>query len=718
MRFTNHIFLLKHFYIMNKKLLLSFALAAAMAGCINDADVPSGNGDNPISGAKGGNMEISFVVPNSSNGSRAASAEDSGVYEDGTAEEYKVSNVKLYLFDSSSKNLVTTLDVDQNELGISSKENSQEGQTIIYSCNKEIILEPGNYDILAVANGTQNLDIEKEIGQESTLLGQIDATTYGNGMITSVPGKGFIMSNRGSANLNIAVESPEKSDTRAHVRINLERAVAKLMVRNDSKEIYTLKNPKGVTYATVRLNNYKFINLANKFYTFRHVATLDAASETPSAPSSYSVEAGNFGNIADNNGYLIDPYFFDKTVAGATTSFTGGSFYTNHLSKQTDSNWSGLADAGKYVSMYCLENCMFRPAQNTVYTTGIMLKGTFTPEASQTIGTDGQPVEDPLVFKTLYYFNYKFYTTLAAVGEHGDANIDGLTEASSDADLAAKQITRFTKNEGNFSTFYNYWIKHLDNGDPTTMGVMEFGIVQAAKLTWESLPEKFENKRFYHISTDEVYGALKFDGTLFTEETKYQPHSPYSASKASSDHFVRAFHDTYGMPTIVTNCSNNYGPYQFPEKLIPLFINNIRRGKELPVYGKGENVRDWLYVEDHARAIDIIFHKGKIADTYNIGGFNEWKNIDLIKVIIKTVDRLLGNPEGYSLRLITYVTDRKGHDLRYAIDSNKLKKELGWEPSLQFEEGIEKTVKWYLDNQEWMENIASGEYKFFNNINI
>lgn len=212
--------------------------------------------------------------------------------------------------------------------------------------------------------------------------------------------------------------------------------------------------------------------------TYKYVATLDNAPETPSAPSSYSVEAGNFGNIADNNGYLIDPYFFDKTVAGATTNFTGGSFYTNHLSKQTDSNWSGLADAGKYVSMYCLENCMFRPAQNTVYTTGIMLKGTFTPEASQTIGTDGKPVEDPLVFKTLYYFNYKFYTTLAAVGEHGDANIDGLTEASSDAELAAKQITRFTKNEGNFSTFYNYWIKHLDNDNPTTMGVMEFGIVR------------------------------------------------------------------------------------------------------------------------------------------------------------------------------------------------------------------------------------------------
>ena len=220
-----------------------------------------------------------------------------------------------------------------------------------------------------------------------------------------------------------------------------------------------------------------------------------------------------------------------------------------------------------------------------------------------------------------------------------------------------------------------------------------------------------EGKRFYHISTDEVYGALEFDGTFFTEETKYQPHSPYSASKAGSDHFVRAFHDTYGMPTIVTNCSNNYGPYQFPEKLIPLFINNIRQGKPLPVYGKGENVRDWLYVVDHARAIDLIFHNGKTADTYNIGGFNEWTNIDLIKVIIKTVDRLLGNPEGTSDHLITYVTDRKGHDLRYAIDSNKLKNELGWEPSLQFEEGIEKTVRWYLDNQDWMDDVTSGDYQ-------
>ena len=233
-------------------------------------------------------------------------------------------------------------------------------------------------------------------------------------------------------------------------------------------------------------------------------------------------------------------------------------------------------------------------------------------------------------------------------------------------------------------------------------------LLQAAKVSWDG---QYDGKRFYHISTDEVYGALKFDGTFFTETTKYDPHSPYSASKASSDHFVRAFHDTFGMPTLVTNCSNNYGPYQFPEKLIPLFINNIRHNKPLPVYGKGENVRDWLYVVDHARAIDLIFHNGKVAETYNIGGFNEWKNIDLIRVLIKTVDRLLGRPEGTSEKLITYVTDRAGHDLRYAIDSTKLKNELGWEPSLQFEEGIEKTVKWYLDNQEWLDQVTSGDYQ-------
>ena len=265
-------------------------------------------------------------------------------------------------------------------------------------------------------------------------------------------------------------------------------------------------------------------------------------------------------------------------------------------------------------------------------------------------------------------------------------------------------------------------------------------LLQAAKIYWESLPEGYEGKRFYHISTDEVYGALQmthpegipapfttkassdknheaYGEEFFLETTKYNPHSPYSASKASSDHFVRAFHDTYGMPTIVTNCSNNYGPYQFPEKLIPLFINNIRHRKPLPVYGKGENVRDWLYVVDHARAIDMIFHKGKIAETYNIGGFNEWKNIDIIKVVIKTVDRLLGRKEGEDMDLITYVTDRKGHDMRYAIDSRKLQKELGWEPSLQFEEGIEETVKWYLDNQEWMDNVTSGDYqKYYDNM--
>ena len=292
---------------------------------------------------------------------------------------------------------------------------------------------------------------------------------------------------------------------------------------------------------------------------------------------------------------------------------------------------------------------------------------------------------------------------------------------------------------------------HVDRSikDPFTfartnvMGTLS--LLQAAKLYWEAQPTPYKIEktvdgcplsvdcRFYHISTDEVYGALEmnrpegieppfktvasseghkaYGDEFFYETTKYNPHSPYSAAKASSDHFVRAYHDTYGMPTIVTNCSNNYGPYQFPEKLIPLFINNIRHRKPLPVYGKGENVRDWLYVEDHARAIDIIFHNGKIAETYNIGGFNEWKNIDLIKVMIKTVDRVLGNPEGHSLDLITYVTDRLGHDARYAIDSTKLQKELGWEPSLQFEEGIEKTVRWYLDNQEWMDNVTSGDYQ-------
>ena len=275
---------------------------------------------------------------------------------------------------------------------------------------------------------------------------------------------------------------------------------------------------------------------------------------------------------------------------------------------------------------------------------------------------------------------------------------------------------------------------HVDRSirDPFTfartnvMGTLS--LLQAARLRWESCPEGYQGKLFYHISTDEVYGALKmthpegveapfstkasslghhlaYGDDFFHESTPYSPHSPYSASKASSDHFVRAFHDTYGMPTIVTNCSNNYGPYQFPEKLIPLFINNIRHRKPLPVYGRGENVRDWLFVEDHTRAIDLIFHKGKAGDTYNIGGFNEWKNIDIVRLLVHIVDRLLGRAEGEDLNLITFVTDRPGHDERYAIDSSKLQKELGWEPSLQFEEGLERTVRWYLDNREWLDNI-------------
>ena len=290
---------------------------------------------------------------------------------------------------------------------------------------------------------------------------------------------------------------------------------------------------------------------------------------------------------------------------------------------------------------------------------------------------------------------------------------------------------------------------HVDRSikDPFTFAntnvIGTLSMLQAARIHWESQEKPWEINGvpclFYHISTDEVYGALEItapDGLespfstkassahhhvygekFFTEENSYHPHSPYSASKAASDHFVRSFHDTYGMPTLVTNCSNNYGPYQFPEKLIPLFINNIRHRKPLPVYGKGENVRDWLFVEDHARAIDTIFHKGQVADTYNIGGFNEWKNIDLIKVLIDTVDRQLGRAEGEDLDLITFVTDRKGHDMRYAIDSRKLQKELGWEPSLQFEEGIELTVRWYLENQEWLDNVTSGDYlKYYENM--
>lgn len=232
-------------------------------------------------------------------------------------------------------------------------------------------------------------------------------------------------------------------------------------------------------------------------------------------------------------------------------------------------------------------------------------------------------------------------------------------------------------------------------------------LLNAAKHIWK---DNFSDKRFYHISTDEVYGSLGEEG-MFTEETSYDPHSPYSASKASSDHFVRAYLDTFGLPSVISNCSNNYGSFQFPEKLIPLFIHNIKNNKPLPVYGKGENVRDWLWVVDHARAIDVIFHQGKIGETYNIGGFNEWTNIDLIKLMCRKMDEKLGREKGESEKLITYVKDRAGHDLRYAIDATKIKRELGWEPSLQFEEGIEKTIDWYLENTEWLENVTSGDYK-------
>lgn len=234
-------------------------------------------------------------------------------------------------------------------------------------------------------------------------------------------------------------------------------------------------------------------------------------------------------------------------------------------------------------------------------------------------------------------------------------------------------------------------------------------LLNAARTIWYGSAGK---KLFYHVSTDEVYGSLGEEG-MFTEETRYDPHSPYSASKASSDHFVRAYHDTYNLPVVISNCSNNYGSFQFPEKLIPLFINNIQNRKPLPVYGKGENIRDWLWVEDHARAIDVIFHSGRIGATYNIGGHNEWKNIDLIRLMCRIMDRKLGRSRGESEKLITFVKDRAGHDLRYAIDSSLLQRELGWEPSLQFEEGLEITIDWYLQNTEWLHNVTSGDYQHY-----
>lgn len=241
----------------------------------------------------------------------------------------------------------------------------------------------------------------------------------------------------------------------------------------------------------------------------------------------------------------------------------------------------------------------------------------------------------------------------------------------------------------------------------TTNVVGTVNLLNAAREHWAG---QYDQKRFYHVSTDEVYGALGDTG-LFTEETRYDPHSPYSASKAASDHFVRAYHDTYGLDIVISNCSNNYGSHHFPEKLIPLAINNIQHNKPIPIYGKGENVRDWLWVEDHAHAIDLIFHRSESGQTYNIGGHNEWTNIDLIRLLCRIMDGKLGRAEGESEKLITFVADRAGHDLRYAIDASKLQNDLGWEPSLQFEEGLEKTVDWYLQNQEWLSNVTSGQYQ-------
>ena len=259
---------------------------------------------------------------------------------------------------------------------------------------------------------------------------------------------------------------------------------------------------------------------------------------------------------------------------------------------------------------------------------------------------------------------------------------------------------------------------HVDRSISNPMEFVQTNVVgtvtllNAAVVHWKN---NFEGKRFYHVSTDEVYGELHNPEEFFTEQTPYDPRSPYSASKAASDHFVRAYGNTFGLPIVISNCSNNYGPNHFPEKLIPLIIHNIIHQKPLPVYGKGENVRDWLYVEDHARAIDDVFHKGKIGETYNIGGFNEWKNIDVVKLLCNILDRKLNRAEGESERLIHFVTDRAGHDLRYAIDSTKITNELGWNPSLQFEEGLEKTVDWYLNNSEWLNNVTSGNYQNYYN---
>ncbi len=310
-------------------------------------------------------------------------------------------------------------------------------------------------------------------------------------------------------------------------------------------------------------------------------------------------------------------------------------------------------------------------------------------------------------------------------------NLDALTYAGNLAnisDIADAPNYRFIKGDITDGAFINRLFQeenfdgvihlaaesHVDRSisDPLsfimTNVVGTANLLNAARDIWKN---NMEGKLFYHVSTDEVYGSLHRPEDFFLETTPYDPQSPYSASKAGSDHLVRAYHNTYKMPVVISNCSNNYGPNQFPEKLLPLMINNILKGKPLPVYGKGENVRDWLFVVDHARAIDMVYHHGKNGETYNIGGFNEWKNIDIVHLLCRVMDRKMGQAEGSAASLITYVTDRAGHDLRYAIDANKIMKELSWEPSLQFEEGLEKTIDWYLANQKWMDEITSGAYQ-------
>jgi dTDP-glucose 4,6-dehydratase len=319
--------------------------------------------------------------------------------------------------------------------------------------------------------------------------------------------------------------------------------------------------------------------------------------------------------------------------------------------------------------------------------------------------------------------NYPAYTIVNLDAVTYAGNLENLKDVEDKANYKLERVNILDLAELDrvFDTYKPDGIIHLaaeSHVDRSILSPLDFvftnvvgtvNLLNAAKKCWNG---NYEGKRFYHVSTDEVYGALGDTG-FFTETTRYDPHSPYSASKASSDHFVRAYGDTYGMPVVVSNCSNNYGPNHFPEKLIPLFINNIIHRKPLPVYGDGLYTRDWLYVKDHAAAIDLVYHQGKVHDTYNIGGYNEWKNIDLVKLLCNLMDKKLGRPEGDSEQLITYIKDRPGHDRRYAIDASKITNELGWKPSVTFEEGLQQTIDWYMDNQDWLNHVTSGAYQHY-----